>query len=137
MAYSKFKIGLPSSSSTPQTPVLSTTPSDYIQFDINPRSWEEDLQGGNMTTTLSGNPKVSTTRVGNKHVSLNFQKMSDSKKESLSNFINQNTTLVVVDDSGNTFEIVVVPGSFRCSRKRSTFFEQVSWEVNIQVVVLN
>lgn len=137
MSVTKFKLGLPASTSTPQNPVLSSTGSEYMTFQINPRTWDEDLQGGSIVYTLSGNPKVSTTRVGHNNVSLNFQKMTDAQKQSLDNFINMNTTLVLVDDSSNSYEIVINPGSYRKNRRRSTFSEQVTWEVSLQIIVLN
>lgn len=137
MPVTKFKIGLPDSTSTPQNPVLSSITSEYMTFQINPRTWDEDLQGGNIVYTLSGNPKVSSTRVGHNNVSLNFQKMTDTQKQLLDAFINRNTTLVLVDDSSSSYEIVIVPGSYRKNRRRTTFLEQVTWEISLQVIVLN
>lgn len=137
MSFSKFKLGLPSSSSTPQAPELTTSVADYIQFTINPQQWNETFQGGKVVTTVSGKVRNINTAIPHKQVSISFDKISADEKVFLDRLVYLNTKLVIMDDTATYYECVILPSSYRPVRRKSTLTEQVSWSVVFDITVLN
>lgn len=133
--YYKFIIGLADSTSTPSTPVLDET--DYHEYSINPDALDGSWQGGVMSTTISGNPRVSTTQVPKSSISLNWPKISANTKRAINDYyFLLNTKLILIDDQRYMYEVVVVPNSYKFSRRRSTKSEAESYSCQLQMMLL-
>ena len=134
MAFYKFKFGTASSSSTPSVPAFG---SFTFTCTINPREQENTTEGGTVVTPLMGLPRVSTLNLPLERVSFYWQKVSASEKNtSMDYYFNLNQKLVMRNDQNDMFEILVIPGSYRTRRRRSTKAEQESYEVEISFMIL-
>jgi len=136
MAVVKFQIGKADSSSTPSSPVIDS--GDYYVFTINPRTWEGSWDGGVMLHTISGKPRVSTTQLPDEVITLDWQKVTATeKKDECDYYFLLNEKLVLIDDQSVAREVVVVPGSYRASRRRSVYGELESYTVQVQLRILH
>lgn len=130
MSFRRMAVGSADSSSATNDPVISTT--DNHVFTINPTVMNQQFVGGQLVRTLSGSPRVTTTQTPLETFALRWSKIpATTKKDELDRYFNRNTKLVFINDQNYAWEVIVVPGSYRANRRRSTKDEPESYDCEI------
>ena len=132
--YYKFIVGLAAAASTKDSPILDED--DYYEFFINPETWDGSYQGGVLSTTISGAPRVSTTQLPTDAITIRWPYLTATvKRTKCDYYFLLNKKLILIDDQRYMMEVVVNPGSYVYSRRRSIKGEPESYQVQVQLIV--